>query len=122
MVTRVDLGPDGQAVGVTYVRGGIERRPRARVVAIAGCSIETPRLLLNSACTRFPDGLCNDHDLVGRYVMVQGAPQVAGRYDEVVRAYKAPDLHRGVLQDRPPEALPTGLLDPVRLPAADRVG
>jgi len=46
--------------------------------------------LLNSACDQFKDGLCNDFDQVGRYVMVQGAPQTAGRYEEEVRAYKAP--------------------------------
>ncbi len=59
-------------------------------VAVAGYSIETPRLLLNSACREFPDGLLNDFDLVGRYVMVQGAPQTAGRYAQEIRAYKAP--------------------------------
>jgi choline dehydrogenase-like flavoprotein len=59
-------------------------------VAIAGYSIETPRLLLNSASKRFPDGLCNNFDQVGRYLMVQGAPQTAGRFDAEVRMYKAP--------------------------------
>ena len=47
--------------GVTYVAGGVERFQRARMVAVAGYSIETPRLLLLSATHRFPDGLCNDH-------------------------------------------------------------
>jgi choline dehydrogenase-like flavoprotein len=50
---------------------------------VAAYSIETPRLLLNSACPGFPDGLCNDFDQVGRYVMVQGAPQTAGRYEVI---------------------------------------
>jgi choline dehydrogenase-like flavoprotein len=90
MVTQVEIGPDGRATGVTYVHRGVEHHQQARVVAVAGYSIETPRLLLNSACERFPDGLANDFDLVGRYVMVQGAPQTAGRYDEEVRSYKAP--------------------------------
>lgn len=90
MVRTVELGPDGRATGVVYVHRGVERRQRARVVAVAGYAIETPRLLLNSACSRFPDGLCNDTDLVGRYVMVQGAAQTAGRFDEEVRMYKAP--------------------------------
>jgi len=55
------------------------------MVAVAGYSIETPRLLLNSASSRFPEGLCNDFDQVGRYLMVQGAPQTAGRFDAEVR-------------------------------------
>ena len=60
------------------------------MVAVAGYSIETPRLLLLSASRRFPDGLCNDFDQVGRYLMVQGAPQTAGRFEAEVRMYKAP--------------------------------
>jgi choline dehydrogenase-like flavoprotein len=80
----------GLAAGVTYIRDGVEHRQRARVVAVAGYSIETPRLLLLSASKRFPDGLGNDHDQVGRYLMVQGAPQTAGRFDDEVRMYKAP--------------------------------
>jgi choline dehydrogenase-like flavoprotein len=78
------------ATGVTYIRDGVERRQRARMVAVAGYSIETPRLLLLSGSKRFPDGLGNDHDQVGRYLMVQGAPQTAGRFDDEVRMYKAP--------------------------------
>ena len=66
------------------------RFQRAAAVAVAGYSIETPRLLLNSASRRFPDGLCNDFDQVGRYLMVQGAPQAAGRFGAEVRMYKAP--------------------------------
>jgi choline dehydrogenase-like flavoprotein len=90
MVTKIEVGVDGRTSGVTYVHAGVEYHQRTGAVAVAGYSIETPRLLLNSACKRFPDGLCNDYDLVGRYVMVQGAPQTAGRYEEEVRAYKAP--------------------------------
>ena len=67
--------------GVAYMREGIERFQRATAICISGYSIETPRLLLNS-------GLGND--LVGRYVMVQGATQVAGRFPDQLRQYKGP--------------------------------
>jgi choline dehydrogenase-like flavoprotein len=91
MVTRVELDQrTGLATGVHYVRGGSTRFQHARTVVVAGYSIETPRLLLNSTSKRFPDGLCNDFDQVGRYLMVQGAPQTAGRFDDEVRMYKAP--------------------------------
>jgi choline dehydrogenase-like flavoprotein len=80
----------GLATGVTYLHDGVEHRQRARMVAVAGYSIETPRLLLLSATRRFPDGVGNDHDQVGRYLMVQGAPQTAGRFDAEIRMYKAP--------------------------------
>jgi choline dehydrogenase-like flavoprotein len=90
MVSRIELDADGRAAGVVYWSNGVERFQRARMVAVAGYSIETPRLLLNSASARFPDGLCNDFDQVGRYLMVQGAPQTAGRFSAEVRMYKAP--------------------------------
>jgi choline dehydrogenase-like flavoprotein len=77
------------------MRDGVERFQRARMVAVAGYSIETPRLLLLSATKRWPEGLGNDSDNVGRYLMVQGAPQTAGRFDDEVRMYKGP----------PPEAM-----------------
>ena len=91
MVTRIAIDRDsGRALGVHYIRDGRERFQRAAMVAVAGYSIETPRLLLNSACSRFPDGVRNDFDQVGRDLMVQGAPQTAGRFDAEVRMYKAP--------------------------------
>jgi choline dehydrogenase-like flavoprotein len=90
MVNRVIVGDDGRATGVTYIRHGVEHFQRSRLVVLAGYSIETPRLLLLSSNRRFPDGLCNDFGQVGRYLMVQGAPQVAGRFDAEVRMYKAP--------------------------------
>ena len=90
MVTKVVLDRDGRTSGVVYLRRGVEHFQRAQMVAVAGYSIETPRLLLLSACERFPDGLCNDFGQVGRYVMVQGAPQTAGRFEQEVCMYKAP--------------------------------
>jgi choline dehydrogenase-like flavoprotein len=92
MAARVELDEAGRALGVVYLREGqfAERFQRAAVVALAGYSIETPRLLLNSASPRFPQGLCNNEDQVGRYVMVQGASQTGGRFPTELRMYKAP--------------------------------
>ncbi|HVA21708.1 MAG TPA: GMC family oxidoreductase [Candidatus Micrarchaeia archaeon] len=93
MASRVELDRGGgRAVGVTYLRepDGTEHHQRARVVAVCGYSIETPRLLLNSVSPAFPRGLCNNEDQVGRYVMVQGASQTAGRFPTEMRMYKAP--------------------------------
>jgi choline dehydrogenase-like flavoprotein len=81
----------GRAVGVQYFdRDGAEWLQRGAAVAVAGYSIETPRLLFNSACSRFPSGVGNTSDQLGRCVMVQGAPQVAGRFPTEMRMYKAP--------------------------------
>jgi len=83
MVTRIETGADGACSGLTFVHEGRERHQRAAAVCVAGYSIESPRLLLNS-------GLANGSDQVGRHVMVQGAPQVAGRFPETLRMYKGP--------------------------------
>jgi choline dehydrogenase-like flavoprotein len=82
----------GRATGVVYRAEGsnAEHRQRAKVIVVAGYSIETPRLLLNSVSARFPHGLANNEDQVGRYVMVQGAAQSAGRFPDELRMYKAP--------------------------------
>jgi choline dehydrogenase-like flavoprotein len=91
MVTRVELDDaTGRVSGVTYMRDGKEHRQRAEAVAVCGYSIETPRLLLNSACPRHPHGIGNNTDQLGRYVMVQGASQTAARFPEMLRMYKAP--------------------------------
>ncbi|HET7170430.1 MAG TPA: GMC family oxidoreductase [Gaiellales bacterium] len=83
MVVGLETDGGGAVSGVRYLRDGTERLQRAHAVAVCGYSIESPRLLLHS-------GIGNDHDQVGRYIMVQGAPQIAGRFPELLRMYKAP--------------------------------
>ncbi|HVW18362.1 MAG TPA: GMC family oxidoreductase [Solirubrobacteraceae bacterium] len=92
MAVQIEVDASGRrATGVTFFDGDDrERFQRAAAVAVAGYSIETPRLLLHSTSASHPAGLGNDHDQVGRYVMVQGAPQVAGRFPETMDVFKAP--------------------------------
>jgi choline dehydrogenase-like flavoprotein len=91
MALRIEIDDaTGAARGVVYVRGGEHRLQRAKLVALACYSIETPRLLLASTSRRHPHGLGNNADQVGRHVMVQGATQSAGRWPEELRMYKAP--------------------------------
>jgi choline dehydrogenase-like flavoprotein len=90
MVTHVEVAADGRCSGVLYRHDGRERFQRAAAVAICGYSIETPRLLLNSSSNRYPNGLGNARDQVGRYLMVQGASQVGGRFPQLLNMYKAP--------------------------------
>jgi choline dehydrogenase-like flavoprotein len=94
MVSRVVLGPNRRVIGVIYFdRNGHEHFQKARAVIIAGYSIETPRLLLNSACSGFEDGLANSSGTVGRYLMAQAGNVVLGCFDGLVRMYKAPPAH-----------------------------
>jgi choline dehydrogenase-like flavoprotein len=91
MALRVEIDESsGPCTGVTYVQAGREHFQPAAAVAVCGYAIETPRLLLSSTSRRFPNGLANNEDQVGRYVMVQGATQVAARFPIDLRMYKAP--------------------------------
>jgi choline dehydrogenase-like flavoprotein len=90
MVGRIELGNDGRVTGVHFHREGSWRFQRARNVVVAGYAIETPRLLLNSACAQFPHGLANSTGLVGRNLMAHSNQGVYGVMEEEVRWYKAP--------------------------------
>ncbi|MEA2744318.1 MAG: hypothetical protein QOG25_2689 [Acetobacteraceae bacterium] len=57
MAGRIEVDAAGRATGVHY-REGEWHFQRARNVVVAGYTIETPRLLLNSATDRYPDGFC----------------------------------------------------------------
>src|SRR5689334_8732536 len=94
MVSRINMGKNGLVTGVNYFDpDGNERELRAKVVLVAGYAIETPRLLLNSACPGFENGLANSSGTVGKYLMVQIGNVVAGRFEEPIRMYKAPPAH-----------------------------
>ena len=94
MAARVELGKSGRVTGVHYFdRDGGSHFQRAKAVIVAGYSIETPRLLLNSACPGFEDGLANSSGTLGRYLMAQAGNVVLGRFDQPVRMYKAPPAH-----------------------------
>jgi choline dehydrogenase-like flavoprotein len=83
-----------RVTGVSYLdQQGNERFQKAKVVIISGYAIETPRLLLNSACDGYENGLANSSDTVGRYLMAQAGNVILGRFDEPVRMYKAPPAH-----------------------------
>jgi len=90
MVGRIEMGHDGRATGVHYHREGKWRHQRAKNVVVAGYAIETPRLLLNSACEKFPDGLANSSGLVGKYFMPQSNHAVYGTFEDEIRWYKGP--------------------------------
>lgn len=64
------VNKDGLVSGVAVVdrATGKEEEIHARIVVVCCAAIESPRLLLNSACEKYPNGLANERDLVGRYL------------------------------------------------------
>lgn len=90
MVGRIDTDGAGLVTGLHYHREGAWHFQRARHVVVAGYAIETPRLLLNSANDRFPDGLANSSGLVGKNLMTQSNQAAWGRMEDEVRWNKGP--------------------------------
>ncbi|MDN5940204.1 MAG: GMC family oxidoreductase, partial [Salinisphaera sp.] len=90
MVGQIETNSAGLASGVHYFREGKWRFQRARNVVVAGYAIETPRLLLNSANSRYPDGLANSSGLVGKNLMAQTNQAAWGVMEDEIRWYKGP--------------------------------
>jgi choline dehydrogenase-like flavoprotein len=68
--TSIETSPGGRITGIRVQSlGGEPRTARARFYVVAGGAVETARLLLLSRSTRFPDGIGNHSDLVGRFFM-----------------------------------------------------
>jgi choline dehydrogenase-like flavoprotein len=80
-------GAGDRVVAAVYAKGGTERRLRARTFVLAAGGVESPRLLLNSASDRYPDGLANSSGLVGRRFVDHPGITVAGRLDEPTRQH-----------------------------------
>ena len=92
MVARIEHDQRGRVTGLLYFAAeeNTIRRQRARSVIVCGYAIETPRLLLESASSLFPNGLANSSGMVGKCFMVHSGNQVFGRFSERINQYKAP--------------------------------
>ncbi|MEZ5935079.1 MAG: GMC family oxidoreductase [Alphaproteobacteria bacterium] len=89
----------GKVTGVLYVDAeGKQQRQRARVVCVAGNSIESPRLLLNSASSMFPNGLANSSGQVGRNYMRHTTGSVYAAFEEPVHMYRGTTM-AGIVRD-----------------------
>ena len=89
-VGRVATGPDGRVSAVEYwEEDGTPRTQRTKAAVLCANGAETPRLLLLSESSRFPDGLANSSGMVGRNLMFNGYSTVAGLFDEPVNAWKS---------------------------------
>jgi choline dehydrogenase-like flavoprotein len=68
-VREISVDAAGLAKSAIYFdSGGVEHEIKARAFVLAANAIETPRLLLLSQSTHFPNGLANSSGLVGKYL------------------------------------------------------
>ncbi len=98
-VLQIEHDDAGKVTGVVYADAeGNQHRQKARAICVAGNSIETPRLLLNSASAKFPDGLANGSGQVGRNYMRHMTGSVYAVFDQPVNMYRGTTM-AGIIQD-----------------------
>lgn len=98
-VLKIEHDATGKVTGVIYVDAdGNEQMQKARIVCVAGNSIESPRLLLNSASSMYPDGMANSSGQVGRNYMRHLTGSVYGIFDKPVKMWRGTTM-AGIMQD-----------------------
>ena len=96
---RIEHDDKGRVTGALYAdKDGVQHFQKARVVCVAGNSIESPRLLLNSASAMFPDGLANSSGQVGRNYMRHVTGSVYGVFEKPVKMWRGTTM-AGIVQD-----------------------
>ncbi|WP_017999535.1 GMC family oxidoreductase [Paracoccus sp. N5] len=98
-VARILHNDKGRVTGVEYFdKDGNLQMQKARLVCVAGNSFESPRLLLNSASSMFPDGLANSSGQVGRNYMRHTTGSVYGIFEKPVRMWRGTTM-AGIVRD-----------------------
>ena len=98
-VARILHNDQGRVTSVEYFDAdGSLKMQKARAVCVAGNSYESPRMLLNSASSMFPDGLANSSGQVGRNYMRHMTGSVYGVFDKPVHMYRGTTM-AGIVQD-----------------------
>ncbi|MER8574009.1 GMC family oxidoreductase [Mesorhizobium sp. M1338] len=99
MAIKINHDATGKVTGVVYAdKDGKLQEQKARIVAVAGNSIESPRLLLNSASGKFPDGLANSSGQVGKNYMRHTTGSVYAIFDRPVHMYRGTTM-AGIIRD-----------------------
>ncbi len=98
-VARVVHNDQGKVTGVEYFdQDGQLQMQKARIVCVAGNSYESPRLLLNSASSMFPDGLANSSGQVGKNYMRHMTGSVYAVFEQPVRMWRGTTM-AGIITD-----------------------
>lgn len=94
-VYRLGTNDQGRINEVLYYDPeGREQSQKARAVVLAANGAETPRLLLNSASARHPDGLANSSGFVGRNLMFNGHSVANGVFEHPLNDFKGVQVTR----------------------------
>ncbi|WP_417435539.1 GMC family oxidoreductase [Hoeflea sp.] len=95
--TKLNVGEDGEITSVDFRRAdGTTGTASAKVVIVAAHALETPRLLLNSAQEKAPNGVANSSDQVGRNLMDHPSRLSWAEAAEPVWPYRGPLSTSGI--------------------------
>ena len=89
-VARIETNSEGRVTGVAYFDGKKQMQlQRARAVVLCANGAESPRLLLNSESTRFPNGLANSSGMVGKHLMFNTYFGVNAQFEQPLNEHKS---------------------------------
>jgi choline dehydrogenase-like flavoprotein len=89
-VAEITLDDRGRANGAVYIQDGKEQFQAASLVIVAANGVGTPRLLLMSRSSSFPDGLANSSGLVGKRLMIHPYGASVGLYEDDLEDWLGP--------------------------------
>jgi len=90
LVINLEIAKNGNIKLANYIKDRKLRSIKSKNFIVSCYAVETPRLLLNSKSSLFPEGLANSSGMVGKNLMVHTADLVYGLFDEPIRQYKGP--------------------------------
>ncbi|HCG90481.1 MAG TPA: choline dehydrogenase [Dehalococcoidia bacterium] len=90
-VREIIIDSQGRATGALYYdKEGSLREQSGKIVILACNGIGTPRILLNSKNSQFPNGLANSNGLVGKNLMHHPCGAVTGLFTESFGSFPGP--------------------------------
>lgn len=93
MAAEILVDKEGRASGAVVVdKQGHKQKIKARAVCVAGGAIQSARLLLNSRSAKFPNGLANNNDQVGRNLVFNGFSHVEAEFLREAAGKTLPDF------------------------------
>jgi choline dehydrogenase-like flavoprotein len=114
---RIECSTRTRASGVVYFDrfAGCQRHIAARAVVLAAGPLASTKLLLDSACSEFPEGLGNTHGVLGKYLHDHVLTTFSNTLDRTVRSLPYPAyLTRAPYRESPPLIAAGSVLTTIR--------
>ena len=101
---QIEVDTKGEVTGFVYKLKEKQEKIRAKKYILALGAIETPRVMLASQSGRYPNGIGNNGDNVGRYFMETISARLECRADQTIHSYKGPPIDARIWDFAKPQA------------------